>query len=216
MKAASKIVKVAKVDSLSTKGKAMLSKGVQNALAEAIVDATDERGYVTTFRERVVQIGKTAKLPMGKPLSLPDAEAIADECERRYRAAGHTSIKSLKSVALKLAQCAPILARLENSFAGIGPMKEFSTHLRKANFDVKAANKSYKAALAAKEKAKSDPKKIMQRAAATMIDALAGKNAAASRAVLVLAFETLRIDLGARTEHRNVALARKTISQSFG
>lgn len=195
-----------------------LNPAQRQSIATAIVTATDKRGQVSTFRETILNIGKTVKGLLGKPLDDTTAEDIADKCAVAYMAAGHTadSIKSMKSAALKLARCSPVIAKMDREFADLDTMKKYCTALQKANFVVTDADAAFEAAEKKRKAAKSDPKRVLQNSARAML-AIKGKNPTTEqRAVLCLAFDVLGIDLGDHTSHRNVKLAKAAIAKHFG
>lgn len=205
------------VNSTTTKGFA-LTQAQRHGVATAIVQATDKRGAVATFRETILSIGKTVKGLIGKPLDADTAQDIADDCEAQYVAAGHTkdSVKSMKSAALKLARCAPVLAKMDREFADMDGLKKYCTALQKANFIVAEADTAYAAAEKARKAAKADPKRVLQNSARAML-ALKGKTPTAEqRAVLCLAFDVLGIDLGDLASHRNVKVGKAAIQKHFG
>lgn len=205
---------------MTTKGKQAvnLNAAQRGEIATAIVTATDKRGQVLSFRERILSIGKSVKGLLGKPLDDATAELIADDCAAQYLAAGHTadSVKSMKSAALKVARCAPVVAKLDRSFDDFDTLKKYCTQLQKSDFDTAAADLAFKEAEAARKKAKADPKKVLQNAARAMLG-IKGKNPTAEqRAVLCLAFDVLGIDMGEHVSHRNVKLAKAAIAKTFG
>lgn len=205
------------VNPTTTKGFA-LTQAQRHNVATAIVQATDKRGAVATFRETILSIGKSIKGLIGKPLDADTAQDIADDCEAQYVAVGHTkdSVKSMKSAALKLARCAPVLAKIDREFADMDGLKKYCTALQKANFVVADADVTYAAAEKARKAAKADPNRVMQNAARSML-ALKGKTPTAEqRAVLCLAFDVLGIDLGDLASHRNVKVGKAAIAKHFG
>lgn len=205
------------VNPTTTKGFA-LTQAQRHNVATAIVQATDKRGAVATFRETILSIGKSIKGLIGKPLDADTAQDIADDCEAQYVAVGHTkdSVKSMKSAALKLARCAPVLAKIDREFADMDGLKKYCTALQKANFVVADADVTYAAAEKARKAAKADPNRVMQNAARSML-ALKGKTPTAEqRAVLCLAFDVLGIDLGEHASQRNVKAAKAAIAKHFG
>lgn len=193
-----------------------LNTATRRAIVGAIVEATDKRAAAGTFLASILHLGNSLKAYWGKPLPEADVKLIADDCKAEYERRGHTegSVKSLTSAAAKLARCCPVIAKLDHKFNGIDDVKKYCTALQQQKFNAKAA-----LALHTAEK-KKDPSKSLQIHARSMLavgeDSKAKVFSAENRAVLVLAFDILGIDIGEQVKHRNTALARKLIAKHFG
>lgn len=121
---------------------------VRADVAGVLAGATDDnaQGRAATFRERVVLPLANIKALKGKPLPEADAGAILDLAVAQWTAKGCTadSIKAMKSKALKLVTCAPVLpAAFEKLPAlkdeGINGLAAFCTELKSQKFNAAAA-----------------------------------------------------------------------------
>jgi len=119
---------------------------------DAVARSTDDVGLGSTLRDAVIAFAVSVPSLAGKPLPDSEADRMADKLESKYKAAyppgtdfsakssAANSVKSRKTKARTLFQCAPILPDILKQVAvtRVDDIRRLCTQLKKNKFDVPA------------------------------------------------------------------------------